>query len=217
MVVGFRNDASLMIFYATFFCILFSFSKIKIVEMISVIKPFRFLLLLTFCFQYLSVGADLFSFDISRFVFAFLYTFRFVLLICFSALFSLTTSPIDIVRVLHLILSPFRWIGIDVQRFSLSALVALRFIPVLFKESSLILDRLKADKKLPKKGFGVIQKLDLFLNPLFDRVFHYTDRVALFLGRKKDWSHILVLEQISSRDKVLFAAAFLIVAGGFFV
>lgn len=217
LIIGFRWNTQVMIFYSAIFCIIFAISNVKLSEIYSILKPFRFLMLITFLFQYLSTGSELFSWDFVRMLNSLLFSLRFGLLISFSALFTLTTSPIEIVRVLHFVLNPLRFIGMDVERFSLSALVALRFIPVLFKESSLIMNKLKADGTLPERRFSVIRKMDLFLNPLFEKVFHYTDRVGAFLARKNDWTYMLKMKQISTKDIFSFLFLLILVSGGFFV
>ena len=64
--------------------------------------------------------------------------FRILVLALSGTLISFTTSPQNISFSLEKIMTPFKYIGINVQELSLTMTIALRFLPILFEEANKI-------------------------------------------------------------------------------
>ena len=64
---------------------------------------------------------------------------RLVLLVLYTSILTLTTPPTEITYGLEKFLSPFKLIGLPVNRMALSISVALRFIPTILDETNKIL------------------------------------------------------------------------------
>lgn len=64
---------------------------------------------------------------------------RLGLLILFSSLLTLTTSPMDLTEGLERLLRPFGRIGVPVHEIALMMSIALRFIPTLMEETDKII------------------------------------------------------------------------------
>lgn len=217
LMIGFHWNGTTLVYFTGLFICFLMLSRISPVEMISALKPFKWLLLITFVFQFLFTGEHFWSLDLQRLNFAILVTLRFLMLILFSALLTLCTTPLDLVRVLHFLIRPFESIGARRLGFSLSALVALRFMPILFRKSHRIFNTMKSDGAFHHKGRQVFQQLESFLILLFTDVFRYVDKVAAFLGRDHDWEQVLGMKKVKKGDTVFFIFLMAGVCGGLFV
>ncbi len=70
---------------------------------------------------------------------ALLSTYQFVLIVAYSCLLTLTTSPSEIAKTLYIFIKPFKIFKVNVENTGLSMLIAIRFIPLLFEEASKII------------------------------------------------------------------------------
>lgn len=64
---------------------------------------------------------------------------RLLSLVLMSSLTMFTTSPGDISCALESILSPLKYIGVNVQEIAITITISLRFIPTLFEETNKII------------------------------------------------------------------------------
>ncbi len=63
---------------------------------------------------------------------------RLILIIGFTMLTSLTTSPVNLVEAISSLLKPFSWLRLPVNQFSLMLSLSLRFLPVIYEEAERI-------------------------------------------------------------------------------
>lgn len=99
----------------------------------------------------------------------------------FSSLLTLTTSPMDLVWGLERLGSPLRRLGVPVGEFCVTALLAIRFFPILYEEAERLTLALKARGIDPGRGGLVIRARNVvpLLVPLFRQVFHRAETLAL--------------------------------------
>lgn len=69
---------------------------------------------------------------------SFILSSRIILIIGFTMLISLTTSPVNLVEAISSLLKPFSWLGLPVNQFSLMLSLSLRFLPVIYEEAERI-------------------------------------------------------------------------------
>jgi energy-coupling factor transport system permease protein len=79
-----------------------------------------------------------FAIDSTKLNFAFINGLRLVLLIVFSSLLTLTTSPLEITDALDRVLKPLRRFRFPVREFTLMISIAMRFIPTILLEAERI-------------------------------------------------------------------------------
>lgn len=70
---------------------------------------------------------------------ALLSTYQFVLIVAYSCMLTLTTSPSEIAKTLYIFIKPFKIFKVNVENTGLSMLIAVRFIPLIFEEASKII------------------------------------------------------------------------------
>ena len=101
----------------------------------------------------------------------------------FSSLLSLTTSPTDLVWALERLGKPLARLGVPVGEFCVTALLAIRFFPILYEEADRLTLALKARGLDPGEG-GLWRRwrntVPLVV-PLFRQVLQRADTLALAL------------------------------------
>ncbi|MDW7711665.1 MAG: energy-coupling factor transporter transmembrane component T [Deferrisomatales bacterium] len=99
----------------------------------------------------------------------------------FSSLLTLTTSPTDLVWALDRLGSPLRRLGVPVGDFCVTALLAIRFFPILYEEAERLTLALKARGIDPGEGGAMVRARNVLplLVPLFRQVFHRAETIAL--------------------------------------
>lgn len=106
---------------------------------------------------------------------------RILLLILFTSLLTLTTSPIELTDGIEYLLKPFRRLGVPAHELAMMMTIALRFIPTLLEEADKIMKAQKArgadfeSGSLVKKAKSLIP----LLIPLFISAFRRADDLAL--------------------------------------
>jgi len=203
--MGIRFNLINFAFYTTITVLIIYLSKIKPMEILSLIKPFRYLLIFTFVIQLFYDNANGLNYTA-----AFLYTFKFTLMIVISSLFTITTKPIDIVKIVYIILKPFKILGVNPTEMATSSVIAIRFIPLIFEEADKIITAQKLRGIIPKKGLRLLFSLHTFLIPLFNRVFYYAEQISITLNYRTNWEHILIIEKMRKLDIILIT---IIIAG----
>jgi energy-coupling factor transport system permease protein len=111
---------------------------------------------------------------------ALMYTFRIGLMIVFAAVFTLTTSPMDITDGLARLFSPLKKLKVPVQEFALMMTIAIRFIPLLLEEA----DRIRKAQIARGARFdgNLVQRIRSLIPliiPLFISAFRKADDLAL--------------------------------------
>jgi len=101
--------------------------------------------------------------------------------VAFSSLLTLTTSPTDLVWGLERLGSPLTRLGVPVGEFCVTALLAIRFFPILYEEAERLTLALKARGLDPGAG-GLLTRARNVLPlvvPLFRQVFQRAETLAL--------------------------------------
>jgi len=112
--------------------------------------------------------------------------FRFVLLVCFASLLTLTTTPIDLTEGMDRLLTPLRRLGVPTHEFTMMMSIALRFIPTILEE----LERIMAAQRARGADFssgGLIKRAKAMvplLVPLFVAAFRRSDELAQAMEAK---------------------------------
>lgn len=151
---------------------------------------------------------------------ALLSTYQFVLIVAYSCLLTLTTSPSEIAKTLYIFIKPFKIFKVNVENTGLSMLIAIRFIPLLFEEASKIITAQKLrglwiDNKSFKYKIKFIFNMDSFIIPLFVRVFHYAEQLSITAIYRNNIDNVLKLDKINIRD-ICFLTCFIIFTGAFY-
>lgn len=109
-----------------------------------------------------------------------IYTLRLMLLIVFSALLTLTTSPNDLTEGMERLFGPLKRFKLPVHEFSLMMTLALRFIPILIREAERIKNaQLSRGASLRGHLYRRVKSLIPMLIPLFVAAFRRADELAL--------------------------------------
>lgn len=105
---------------------------------------------------------------------------RLMLLIIFSSLLTLTTSPLALTDGLEFLLGPFKKLGLPVHELAMMITIALRFIPTLLEETEKIMKAQTARGMDFSQGSIIkrIQALIPLLVPLFIGAFRRADELA---------------------------------------
>ncbi len=140
---------------------------------------------------------------------------RILLLIMYTTLLTLTTSPLELTDGIEYILSPFKKIGIPAGELAMMMTIALRFIPTLLEEAQKIMKAQKARGADLESGNIIERAKNLIplLVPLFLSAFRRADELALAMearcyqgGIERTRLHELQLEK---RD--IFALLFIVI------
>jgi len=160
---------------------------------LTVLRPFRFLLLFTFVIQlFLTATGHWVMPDFATLGNAVFFTLKIAVMIGFSSLFTVITPPVDIVRIFYILFQPLLLLRISPADAALSMLIALRFIPLLFTEGEKIMDSLRLRGILPEKGdrkgrLKIALRSASLVVPLFVRTFHYAAQIGVTLNyRRRD-------------------------------
>ena len=92
-----------------------------------------------------------------------------------------STSPLEIVHGLERLLRPLRVIGIPVQKFSIVAMLSIRFIPILFEEKHHLV-RAYIARGMDISSRNIVIRLKhyvLLCVPLFNSLLRRVDHLAL--------------------------------------
>ena len=194
-------------------------SNITLKEIYLTVKPFIFLLLLTFIIQLLFSKDGSFSIDIkNNLANAIVVVTQFFLIIALSSIFTLTTSQVDIVRSILFFVKPFkRFVNID--EIAISIIIAIRFIPLLFHEANTIIIAQKI-RGIWIKGYknifkntSIFFKAESFIIPLFVKVIDYAEKISITLKYKSNLDKIMVVGKLTKSDYLTVAISICIAIG----
>lgn len=110
------------------------------------LRPFRWLFAITILLNLLYGSAEgTLLFRVAGYAiydgqvnFALLHSFRLILFILFSAILTLTTSPLEITDALEKMLKPLKKARFPVHEFTMMVSIAMRFIPTILHEADRI-------------------------------------------------------------------------------
>jgi energy-coupling factor transport system permease protein len=103
-----------------------------------------------------------------------------LLAILISSLLTLTTAPLRLAQGLEKMISPLKRFHVPVEDFSMMAMVAIKFIPILLEETNRIIKAQSARGVDFESGniFRRAKNLIPILTPLFHSVFKRADDLA---------------------------------------
>ncbi len=188
-------------------------SKLPLKKVLNGLKPILFLVMLTVILHiFMTRGGEvLFQWKFIRIESEGLYTgtfmaSRILLLIMFTSLLTLTTSPLKLTDGIEYILKPLKKIGVPASEISMMMTIALRFIPTLMEEAEKIMKAQMARGADFESG-NLIQRaknLIPLLVPLFISAFRRADELALAMesrcyqgGKERTRLHIM---KVKNRD-----------------
>ena len=175
-------------FFAAFVLIVVLLSKISVKKVLRGLKPILILVLFTlFIHIFLTNGGRVLwswkfiSIESEGVYTGFFMVSRIFILILFTSLLTLTTSPLQLTDGIEYILSPLKRFGVPASELSMMMTIALRFIPTLLEEADKIMKAQQARGADFESG-NLIQRaksLIPLLVPLFISAFRRADDLAL--------------------------------------
>jgi len=163
-------------------------SKLPVMRVVKGLKPILFLILLTlFIHVFLTGGGEVLwswkfiSIESNGVYTGFFMVTRIFLLIMFTSLLTLTTSPLKLTDGIEYILSPLKRFGVPASELSMMMTIALRFIPTLLEEADKIMKAQMARGADFESGNLIERAKSLvpLLVPLFISAFRRADDLAL--------------------------------------
>ncbi len=163
-------------------------SKLPMKRVIKGLKPVFFLIILTFVLHiFLTKGGQvLWEWGFLSIEETGLYTGLFMvsrifLLIMFTSLLTLTTSPLKLTDGIEYLLSPLKRFGVPASELAMMMTIALRFIPTLLEEAEKIMKAQMARGADFESGNIIKRARNLIplLVPLFISAFRRADDLAL--------------------------------------
>ncbi|MGM0601881.1 MAG: energy-coupling factor transporter transmembrane component T family protein [Bacillota bacterium] len=163
-------------------------SKLPVLKVVKGLKPILFLILLTlFIHVFLTGGGEVLwswkfiSIESNGVYTGFFMVTRIFLLIMFTSLLTLTTSPLKLTDGIEYILSPLKRFGVPASELSMMMTIALRFIPTLLEEADKIMKAQMARGADFESGNLIERAKSLvpLLVPLFISAFRRADDLAL--------------------------------------
>lgn len=174
--------------FSLFILLVIFLSKISFSKVIKGLKPILFLIILTlFIHIFLTKGGEVLwswrfiSIESEGVYTGFFMVSRIFILILFTSLLTLTTSPLQLTDGIEYILTPLKRFGVPASELSMMMTIALRFIPTLLEEAEKIMKAQQARGADFESG-NLIQRaksLVPLLVPLFISAFRRADDLAL--------------------------------------
>lgn len=106
---------------------------------------------------------------------------RFILIVSFSTLLTLTTTPLALADAVEYLLSPLKRVGVPVHEIGLMLSMSLRFVPTLMDDTVKIMNAQRARGVDFEQG-GLIKRMKSLLPiliPLFASSFKRADALAI--------------------------------------
>lgn len=105
---------------------------------------------------------------------------RFMLIIMFSTVLTLTTTPLEIADALEILLRPLQKLKVPVAELALMVSIALRFVPTLLDEAEMIINAQRARGVLFNEG-SLVRRAKAFI-PVLIPLFINAIKRAIELG-----------------------------------
>lgn len=186
MIFWANNLVTNLLAFAFVFCIIYV-SKIKMSFFLKGVKPMIGIILFTTFFQifFTGTGETLWQFWILKITEdglqqAGIIFVRFVLIIFFSTLLTLTTMPLSLADGIEAGLAPLTYLKVPVHEIGLMLSMSLRFVPTLMDDTTRIMNAQRARGVDFGEG-NIIQKVKSvipILIPLFASSFKRADALA---------------------------------------
>lgn len=205
----------------TLFVILMS--KLPFGMVLKSVKPIWIILVLTLCIHAFTTPGDTILYRYSfitvtqeGLTMGIKMCLRLVLLLLFSSILTLTTSPIVLTDGIECLLRPFKCIGVPAHELAMMMTIALRFIPTLLEETDRIMKAQTARGADFESGnvFQRVKNMLPLLVPLFISAFRRADDLAIAMearcyrgGDGRTRMHQL---KYVGRDYVAFGAVLLL-------
>lgn len=163
-------------------------SQISVLRILKGLKPIFFLVILTLLLHiFLTKGGDVIwewrfiSIEEEGLFTGLFMVTRILLLIMFTSLLTLTTSPLRLTDGIEYLLSPFRRFGVPASELAMMMTIALRFIPTLLEEADKIMKAQMARGADFESGNIIKRAKNLIplLVPLFISAFRRADDLAM--------------------------------------
>lgn len=171
----------------TFAVLAVTLSKIPWKVLIRGLRPIVFIMLFTTALHlFLTPGPEIFQIGPLKaswpgLIQGLFIGIRLIILIVFTSLLTLTTSPIELTDGLEDILKPFSRIGVPAHEIAMMMTIALRFIPTLLEEADRIM-KAQMSRGADFESGNMIQRaksLVPLLVPLFVSAFRRADELAM--------------------------------------
>lgn len=213
-------------FYLVFIVAIIIASKLPVKRVLKGLKPIFFLVIITLLLHvFLTKGGTVYwqwkfiSIEGEGLFTGFFMVSRILLLIMFTSLLTLTTSPLQLTDGIEYLLHPLKRFGVPAGELSMMMTIALRFIPTLLTEADKIMKAQMARGADFESG-NIIQKaksLIPLLVPLFISAFRRADDLALAMesrcyrgGESRTRLHEL---EIKKRDIIALTLSLIIAVG----
>lgn len=163
-------------------------SSIPIIKVLKGLKPIFFLIVLTLILHiFLTKGGDVIwqwrfiSIEEEGLFTGLFMVTRILMLIMFTSLLTLTTSPLELTDGIEYLLSPLKRFGVPASELAMMMTIALRFIPTLLEEAEKIMKAQMARGADFESGNVIKRAKNLIplLVPLFISAFRRADDLAL--------------------------------------
>ncbi|MFW5986560.1 MAG: energy-coupling factor transporter transmembrane component T family protein [Halanaerobiales bacterium] len=163
-------------------------SSIPVIRILKGLKPIFFLIVLTLILHiFLTKGGDVLwqwrfiSIEEEGLFTGLFMVTRILLLIMFTSLLTLTTSPLELTDGIEYLLAPLKRIGVPASELAMMMTIALRFIPTLLEEAEKIMKAQMARGADFESGNVIKRAKNLIplLVPLFISAFRRADDLAL--------------------------------------
>lgn len=105
---------------------------------------------------------------------------RFILIIMFSTVLTLTTTPLEIADALEILLRPLQKLKVPVAELALMVSISLRFVPTLLDEAEMIINAQRARGVLFNEG-SLVRRAKAFI-PVLIPLFINAIKRAIELG-----------------------------------
>ena len=175
----------LLLWGFTFFVMKLSGVKFKIY--FRGVKPLIWLILFTVTLQVLFTSGGTIYFDWGPFIISefglingiFIFS-RFVMIVLFTTVITLTTKPVDLTDAIHFLLKPLEPLKVPVEQISIMLTIAIRFIPNLFDETQKVMDAQRARGAEFGEGslFQQMKALVPIFLPLFSNSLNRAEELA---------------------------------------
>ncbi len=176
MAVFMTKNPMYFIFHITFVMIIAIISKVGIKNLILALKPMRFLIIFMMVFNiiFYKQGNLLFEFKFiqvydAALVNTLFFISRIIIVVMYSSILTLTTTPLQLAVGIEDLLSPLKIIKFPAHEIGMMISIALRFIPTLFEETDKIM-KAQASRGIDFKNGKIKEKLRglvAMLIPLF--------------------------------------------------
>lgn len=169
------------------------FSNIPVVYLLKQLIPFFWIILITLFLHIIFTDGRIllqipglnFQITYEGFYNGIFYSFRIILLLAFSNIFMLTTSPVDITDGMELLFKPLKKVKIPVDKFALIISISLRFIPTIFEETERIKKaQISRGAEIEKGIIKRLKNITSIIIPVFISIFRRADELAAALEVK---------------------------------